>query len=63
METATEVEVVFTGGTSNKTDLGDVGAGATVGTACHADGDRVVAESDTFDNLINFGDEFRQVAL
>ncbi len=60
---AAKIEVVFAGGFTHEGDFGEIGAGASVGAAGHADGDGLVAESVLVDERFEARDEVGQVAF
>src|SRR5690349_3801091 len=63
MVSSTKVDIVSAKGLTDKGNLGNVGAGTTVGTSCHTDGDGVVPEADFFDGRLEELDERGEVAL
>src|SRR5680860_492186 len=63
VKTAAEIEVVFAGGPAGEANIGDVWPGTSVRAACHANGDRLIIEIVPAQDLLDLGDEIRQIAL
>ena len=54
---ASEVEIVFAGGSSDDADFGEMGSGATIWAACYSEGDGFFFENVDREDSFELGNE------
>ena len=54
---ASEVEIVFAGGSSDDADFGEMGSGATIWAACYSEGDVVFFKFVDREDSLELGNE------